>query len=186
MTRATNSSSSSFRARWMLVALVAVTLAGCNGPTPSAPTSPSAIALPDGDYLLTISLGFLPPIGGSPVFCMSTAPGQSLSTRGVFPVRLARSGQGWTIRMPQSSGAGGGSLEIRLTAAGSTVTGTISGTARTADEAVTLTMPSPTPLSGSQQASSNTIDGQIEGDVRLETDRGGITCRPGSWMLAPR
>jgi hypothetical protein len=170
------------RVRWIRVVLaVAVMATACDRGSPNAPTE--AIALADGDYVLNISLGFLPRIGGSPVFCM-IAQGPTTATAG-FPVRVTGSGQTWTVRMPQPSGPGGGSLEMTLTAHASTLTGTISGAARTADAAVALTIPVPTSLSVTER-SANNLDGQIEGDARLESGQGTLTCRSSIWALAPR
>jgi hypothetical protein len=170
------------RVRWMRAVLaVALISTACDGGNPNAPTE--NVALVDGDYVLTISLGLLPRIGGSPVFCM-IAQGPA-STTSEFPVRVTGAGQTWTVRMPQPSGPGGGSLEMTLTAKASSMTGTIAGAARTADDAVALTIPAPTSLTVTER-SANNLDGQIEGDARLESPQGAITCRSSIWAIAPR
>jgi hypothetical protein len=172
----------SFRVGRILAVLSVIIMAtACDGDTPSPPTS--RIVLPDGDYVLTISLGILPPIGGSPTFCM-ISPGPQVTTAG-FPIRVTGSGQSWTVRMPQPSGPGGGSLEMTFSAADTAVTGTIAGNARSADDAVALTIPSATSFSGTERSPS-TLGGQIAGDVRLESGQSGLTCRGSVWTLAPR
>jgi hypothetical protein len=167
--------------RMCVVLAVAIMATSCDRGNPNAPTE--GVALADGDYVLTISLGLLPRIGGSPVFCM-IAQGPTTATAG-FPVRVTGAGQTWTVRMAQPSGPGGGSLEMTLTANASSKTGTISGAARTADDSVALTIPVQTSLTVTER-SANNFDGQIEGDARLESGQGTLTCRSSIWAIAPR
>jgi hypothetical protein len=168
------------------ISLLALIATACG----STPTSPSgAIVLPDGDYVLSISLGTLPPIGGSPTFCMST-PSGPLSMTATLPVRVTRSGDRWTVRMPQASGPGGGSLHMSIAAQAasggtSVLEGTIEGSGRAADDSVTATVVSPTTVSGTLPT-ANMARGQIAGDVRLEAAQGSLTCRSVSWMLSQR
>jgi hypothetical protein len=174
--------------RWVGVVVVLLS-AGCNDP----PTSPSdSIILPDGDYVFTISLGTLPPIGGSPTFCMAS-PGAPLSSSAPLPVRVTRADGTWTIRMPEASGPGGGSLQVTFTAATDrntigalpAVSGTVEGLGQSADGAISVTIPAATALSGTQP-SANTMRGQINGDVRLENAQGTLSCRSPVWALGPR
>ena len=87
--------------------------------------------------------------------------------------------------MPQPSGPGGGSLVMTLAANGGSMTGTIAGAARTADDSVALTISAPTSLTVTER-SANHLDGQIEGDARLESGQGTIICRSSIWAIAPR
>jgi hypothetical protein len=96
--------------------------------------------------------------------------------------------------MPQASGPGGGSLQATLTVAsdrgaiGNTVpavTGTIEGLGQSNDAAINVVIASPTALFGTQ-TSSNTLRGQINGEVRLESGQGALTCRAPVWTLGPR
>jgi hypothetical protein len=173
--------------RTLAVSLLVAIATSC-GKTPTSPSE--AIVLPDGDYVLTIALGTLPPIGGSPTFCMQSVPSGPLSMTATLPVRVSRSGERWTVRMSQASGPGGGSLLMSIGAragSGSTAVleGTIEGSGRTADDALTATLVSPTTFIGTQET-ANTARGQIAGDVRVEGSQGSLTCRSVNWTLAPR
>jgi hypothetical protein len=167
--------------RLLTVLAIAVTVSACDNDNPGAPTS--ANTLPSGDYVLRVTVGNLPPIGGPPLFCGGTAG--NLSATGAFPVRVTGSGGTWMVQMPQSSGPGGGSLQISLSGSGTLVSGTITGSARTADGAVSVTVSVPTALSGTVQ-STTTVVGQINGNTQLETARGTVTCTAGGWTLDPQ
>src|SRR5688500_6313245 len=98
----------------------------CGGDTPTSPTA--NLVLPAGDYVLTISLGTLPPIGGTPTFCM-LPPSGPISATAALPVRVTRSGNSWIIGMRQPSGPSGGSLRMVVgPGAGSNRTPVLEGT----------------------------------------------------------
>jgi hypothetical protein len=170
-------------------ALLFLLTSACNG---NSSTSPSdLIALPDGNYSLTISPGTLPPIGGSPTFCMSN-PGGPLSMNISLPVVVTRSAEGWMVRMPQASGPGGGTLQMTVAAASErgsngvpAVVGRIEGLALSSDGSLTLTIPEPSAISGTQP-STNTLRGQIQDSARVESAQGSLTCRASVWTLGPR
>ncbi len=171
--------------RALLLAALVSLATSCGSSTPVAPTTipppatPQDVRLESGPYTLTLtfSTNGIPVCQNSICVSVQLCIGTPSATVAAYPVMVARDGDRATVSTIDAAS----SLNMPLQISGSTVVGTISGSARdTAGVAVTVSGV----VTGAATGNTTGVSGNIDGSMSVP---GGSCSNNGhGWSLTPR
>lgn len=163
-------------------ALLLLAAAGCGSSAPTAPGPPAPVSLQAGPHVLRIFTQAPVGQGGMApsIFVCLTIGSRPSNDSVAVPVDVVRDGDRWNV-----SGAGAGTLRMRVEERAGSLQGTIEGQASEGRVIVTIgnTPQHPSTATVSGVAIAGSFAGEITGDVTFSEGAGSHSCSSNAWTL---